>query len=356
MNHNTAQHNTATLEVLLNDARKRIEVLRAELDEARSRRSLIVEALLDEFPGSRTYVNGSVAHGDALTPLTDVDLGVVIAEAVHTHGPGKRGPRELMDRAADAIRARLRPEFPHLEVVVEGRKRSVLVRFRNPVTAGADDFTADVIVAVDNLDARGLHIPRVPGWDRSHPEMHTVMIRDAIEDTKVSFARVVRLLKHWDRSNGMPLCSWNVKALALGCLTQPVTLVEGLRLWLDHTIRELAKGETPDPARAAPKPIRLNEPEDVVLGRLRKAAGHLSRAVTFQDADYPLLAHDELARMFNDPSMLPGPDPLAVEVEQARKVRADQAAAQKKFGAPALLTSVGAGVETSRRNVGSWAP
>ena len=34
-------------------------------------------------------------------------------------------------------------------VEVEGRKRSILVRFRNPVAPGQPDFTADVIVAID---------------------------------------------------------------------------------------------------------------------------------------------------------------------------------------------------------------
>lgn len=52
---------------------------------------MIAAALRAEFPGSKVYVNGSVAHGDALTPLTDVDVGVIVAEAQQTHGPGSAG-------------------------------------------------------------------------------------------------------------------------------------------------------------------------------------------------------------------------------------------------------------------------
>lgn len=88
MNRMLNTYRTPSLEQILTDARKRIQVLDKELDEAKRRRDLIIEALRAEFPGSRFYVNGSVAHGDALTPLTDVDLGVVVAEAVETHGPG----------------------------------------------------------------------------------------------------------------------------------------------------------------------------------------------------------------------------------------------------------------------------
>ncbi|MEI3867239.1 hypothetical protein V6S02_09125 [Microbacterium sp. CCNWLW134] len=81
-----------TIEKVVNDARARIEVTKAEIDEARKRRVAIVAALAREFVGSRHCFNGSVAHGDALTPLTDVDLGVVIPNPDGTYGPG-RGDR-----------------------------------------------------------------------------------------------------------------------------------------------------------------------------------------------------------------------------------------------------------------------
>ena len=101
---------TKSLETLLTEARKRIEVMPEELDEARRRRSLIALILMKEFPGSRVYVNGSIAHGDALTPLTDVDLGVVDLDLDDEYGPGNKGPAALQERAARALRAGLREE------------------------------------------------------------------------------------------------------------------------------------------------------------------------------------------------------------------------------------------------------
>lgn len=346
---------TPTLEQLLEQARRRVEVEDQELQEARRRRDLVAAALRREFPGSRVYVNGSIAHGDALTPLTDVDLGVVVAEA-ESHGPGKRGPRDLKMRAAEAVRRALKADFPKLAVEVEDRKRSVLIRFRDPVTRGQDDFTADIIVAVDNVGQAGLFIPRFDAWDRAHPEEHTRLVRDAIDKTEVVFARVVRLLKHWNRSNGKPLCSWNIKALALGCLSSPTTLVVGLRDWLTHAIAELSVGETADPAGVAEKPIKLNETRRQVLNRLREASGRLDRAVAFEAAGYPVLAWEELALMFNDESMLPRPAENEVLSEQGRKVKDDMAAAERRTGSPALLTGVGAGALDERRDVRSWAP
>jgi hypothetical protein len=109
----TALHLPAvpTLEETLEAARHRIEVSQAELDEAR-RRDQIAAGLCATFPGCRIYVNGSIAHGDALNPLTDVDLGGVVPDLDHRYRPGKRGPKELKDRAADAIRADLADGVP----------------------------------------------------------------------------------------------------------------------------------------------------------------------------------------------------------------------------------------------------
>ena len=77
------------LEQTLETARRRVEVSKAELDEARRRRDQIGASLRAAFPGSRVYVNGSIAHGDALFPLTDVDLGIVVPDPDHRYGPGR---------------------------------------------------------------------------------------------------------------------------------------------------------------------------------------------------------------------------------------------------------------------------
>jgi hypothetical protein len=319
-------HRPPSIAELLEQTRRRIEVTDEELKEARRRRDLLGAALLDEFPDSRIYVNGSVAHGDALDPLTDIDLGVVVAEAKYTHGPGKKGCADLQKRAATAIRAALTEEFPDLRVEWKARKRSILVRFHKAVTAGQDDFTADVIVAIDNPDGEGLYIPRHAGWSRSHPEKHTQMVRTANKTTRYTYARIVRLLKHWNRRNQKPLCSWNIKALALFCLLAPVSMADGMLAWFNYAIKELDKGLTRDPAGVAETPISINEnmSRTEVVDRLKRDRAGLLRAVELEKAGYPLQAHEELAKFFNDKEVLPSPDPAAVLAEIARKFEADR--------------------------------
>jgi hypothetical protein len=147
------------LEDQLDEGRRNLDVTLDELREARRRRGLLFKALLDVFPGARCYINGSVAHGDANTPLTDVDLGVVVEIA--GYGPTGYGPVGLMELARDAIKEHLKDEFENLVVTIEGQKRAVLVRFGDPVTPGQKDFTADVIIALDH--------PRTTWAWRRHP-------------------------------------------------------------------------------------------------------------------------------------------------------------------------------------------
>ncbi|MFE6509224.1 hypothetical protein ACFVDI_02475 [Nocardioides sp. NPDC057767] len=320
-NQHSPFHRPPTVEELLQQARRRIQVSDAELDEARRRRDLIGAALLKEFRDSRVYVNGSVAHGDALNPLTDIDLGVVVAEAKYTHGPGKKGCSDLQERAANAIRAALREEFPGLRVEWRGRRRSILVRFSKAVTYGQDDFTADVIIAVDNPEDEGLFIPNYQTWSRSHPEEHTRLVRAANKATDYTYARVVRLTKHYNRRNQKPLCSWNIKALALDALTSRTPLAQGILTWFDHAITSLSKGLTEDPAHVAEKPISINEKmtRTEVVDRLKKSRERLFNALALEKAGYLVLAHEQLAKFFNDEEMLPYPDLDAVRLETTRK-------------------------------------
>ncbi|GAA2999653.1 hypothetical protein [Actinokineospora diospyrosa] len=341
---------TCSLEELITQARETVEVTDQEIEEARARRQMIADALRLEFPGSWVYFNGSLAHGDALTPLTDIDLGIVIVEAADTHGPGKKGPRDLMDRAADAIRRELKADFPKLTVQVEGCTRAVLVRFGDPVHAGEKDFTADVICAIDNPDDLGLFIPKVPGWSRSAPDVHTSMVRQAIEDTNVGFAHVVRLLKHWNRRNGKPLCSWNIKALALACINGPTTQLGGMQVWFAHAASALDRGLTEDPAGVAEKPIKLGKgwTRTQVVTTLREAGKHVDEAVRLEREGYPLQAAEQMAKLFNDEDMFPYPDRGALHDEVVRR--------WKDKSSVGIAAGVGSGARRPQVQARSWAP
>lgn len=334
---------TTTIEKALNAARERIQVTREELDEARRRRGLLEATLEREF-GGRTYVNGSIAHGDALNPLTDVDLGIVIPDPDGQYGPNGEGPARFQDRAARAIRRDLGDEFPNLRVEHLARRRSVLVKFGDPVTVGQEDFTSDVITAIDNPDGEGLYIPDFDGWDRSHPERHTAMVRDANRLSEATFARGVRLMKHWNRRHDFPVCSWNIKALALEWTSGPMTMAAFIDTWLHHAVNELSTQDTPDPAGVA-APIQTNRDRRDVVGELDEARLQFGRALQYERDGDDLLALNELAVFFEDDDMMPWPDQAAVrEAMTAREVRLFRGNALKR--SEASTTPIAARIDT----------
>ncbi|MQA86678.1 MAG: nucleotidyltransferase [Streptosporangiales bacterium] len=317
-----AEDSAESLEEQLDEGRLVLQVTPEELQEARVRRGGLAEALEDAFPGSRIYVNGSVAHGDANTPLTDVDLGVVVKEA-DGYGPNGLGPRPLMEQARDAIKDHLKDGYPKLTVTIEGQKRAVLVRFGDPVTPGQDDFTADVIVAIDNLTRPGLFIPNMKlpeGWDRADPETHTELVLMAIEATDRTFARTIRLLKHWRDHHGKPLCSWNIKALALECIAEePMPLLEALEKFFTHAAKSITDGLTEDPAKVAGK-IKLPKgmTRESVAWRLGLARDKIQEAIEHKQAGRPARAQHALHSVL--PEVIPDSSSAAQMAEEAKRI------------------------------------
>ncbi|MDG9725274.1 MULTISPECIES: hypothetical protein [unclassified Streptomyces] len=318
-----------SLAQLLDEGRRKIQVTDEELTEAKRRRTLLAASVRRAFPGSTTYFNGSVAHGDANTPLTDVDLGTVLTKKdAEPYGPGKKSALTLMEIARDAIHEDLDDEFPKLTIEVEGRRRAVLVRFGDPVTPGQADFTADVMTAIPHPSGRGLYIPNTKiatQWDRADPITHTRMVLQAIKETKVVFARTVRLLKHWNGTHSKPMCSWNIKALSLNCLDEPMPLINALRVFFTYAADEIGKGPTPDPAGVA-GPIPLNMPRPDVHKRLCTARKYIDLAIEHEKNGRPGLAQHALHQVL--PELVAKPD--------ATEEEADRLGQAARAGAPAI--------------------
>lgn len=328
------------IEDLAQDARQQIAVDDTELKEARRRRDLVGDALLDEFPGSRLVANGSLAHGDANTPLTDFDLVIVVDDPDDEYGPGKKNADTLKERGRAAIRDALAPEFPNLTVTLQGQKRAALLRFSDPVAPGTTDFTGDVIFALDHPDG-GLSIPCWDQWDRSHPESHNRMLRDANAATGSAVAQAVRLIKHWNLKHSKPLCSWHIKVLAVEAITVPMTMSDALRAFFDHAATSVAAGPTPDPADVGPD-IKPNLTKTEAATRLRTAADNLADAVQSESDGRPIRARYHLSCVL--PDIVEAPSRSDLDAEDANHARKN---ARRNTGA-AIGTSPSIAVPRTR--------
>lgn len=234
---------------ILEKARARIAVDDEVLAAARERRDLIRRIIEEEFSTLRTFGSGSLAHGTQNSPLADADLGVVLDRRAYPElGPEGDGPDGIVEEVRKRLRERLKEDYPEARFYVGGR-RAIKVTFNEPVGPDADDFTADVIVALTREDD-GLWIPDLKKnvWEASHPEGHTRLVRGRNKATKSTFARVIRLAKHANKRHGKTVCSFNITALALECLEEKVSMQDGLAALFRHGADSLENGLTEDPA------------------------------------------------------------------------------------------------------------
>jgi hypothetical protein len=257
------------LEPLLLAIDRRSAITSTEYSEAKERLSLLSSLLIDGFE-QRVYVNGSIVHGDALNPLNDIDLGIILEESWAAR-ERQNSPAVIMERTCEVIETLASKRRVGLTADFVGQKRAVVVRFGDEGKPDFD-FTADVIVALDYKEGQGVLIPNLhrSGWDRSDPIRHSEIIRDANSSTNLTFNSVVRVVKQWNRGAGQPLSSWNIKALALACITRPMSLTEGLHTFFHYAEESLALGLTPDPVGIG-DPIELEMQQESVLAHLNRA-------------------------------------------------------------------------------------
>ncbi|KAB1153088.1 nucleotidyltransferase [Micromonospora sp. AMSO12t] len=268
----------AIADPLLSEIERRIAITPTEQAEAQRRLDYLVSTLAEEFEGE-VYVNGSIIHGDGITPLNDIDLGVIFGEP--TASRERFGsPASLVGAISREIEVRARSRGLHIATSLLAQKRAIVITFGEHEGAASHNFTADVIVALEYPDGPGILVPNLQSesWDRSDPMAHTEMILQANRVTGFAFNKIVRLVKHWNRATGKPLSSWNIKALALGCITHPLSLTQGVQVFFGHAVESLEKGLTPDPAGVA-LPANLELPRPQVMSRLHDAHDRVNAAI-----------------------------------------------------------------------------
>lgn len=274
----------------------------AELAVAEERADAVIAALESIYPGADVYRTGSIAHGDALSPLNDVDLGVILKNRPDL-GPGKGRPEEEMERTAAALAGKLRPQFPDL-TADPSNKRSIVLTF----SPQADDFTCDVIIAIPapsdplNPGASSLLIPNTElsaGWDENDPSGHVERLKEADAASGGSFSRTVRLVKHWrSGQSAKPLYSWNIKTLALEAGTDSTLPFEGLYQFFAHAIQSAGEGPTENPGSPNYPPPTVPIDRLEVTRQLMDALATLDRARMYALAGDPEGAVEELSGLF----------------------------------------------------------
>jgi hypothetical protein len=206
------------------------------------------------------------------------------------------GCRQIVDQVADHVAAALSKKYPSATVSIPG-KRAILVEFHDPIGDNDEDPSVDLIVGLTRAkSAPGLWIPNreTDGWDASDPETHTQLFTDGDAALRRVRRRSVRLAKGWARQFDLvPLCSFNLEALAHEAIKESGDLATALHALFAYGAETLAIAETPDPAGVSP-PIKVDD-RDRAAELLGRAAMGIEKAM---GADDEAQSHEALASVF----------------------------------------------------------
>ncbi|UJA21149.1 hypothetical protein HJD18_13615 [Thermoleophilia bacterium SCSIO 60948] len=304
----------APAENVIEEILDEIRVPKPVLDEARSRRELVLEIAHSHRAGREKFRSGSVAHGTENRPLEDADCGEMINrryETFRAYGPdGKgEGPARFVETFREMIGAGVRDSYPEATATTGGQKRSIKVEFNAPVAfddEGPVDPYVDFIVGLAMTeDSTGIWIPNLlsNSWDPGDPKRHTdLMTKTGPSGLSPFRAKVLRLAKRAvkrDGANGgvAVMCSWNLSALALECIDEVSTLGRGLERFFRYASSAIAMNLTQDPSDAITQPIKL--PRGVSQAQASERLGEMATAVSRANRAYtPQAARNELRPLF----------------------------------------------------------
>ena len=136
-------------------------------------------------------------------------------------------PNEIVEDFRGFLRDHLKEDHPDIRFRVS--KRAIKVSFDEALGDGSDP-SVDLIVALTRK-GQGLWIPNndAKDWDASDPEYHTKVLTNEPAGLRRIRAKVIRLAKGWNTQYAeRGLCSFNVEALALSCISEEHSVPDGL--------------------------------------------------------------------------------------------------------------------------------
>ncbi len=283
---------------VLDDVRAQIAADDKVLAEAKARLRTVTAAAIDYNGALRTFESGSLKHRTVNQPVTDGDGGLVLDRRVHWR-LGPEGEDEPPDDTVDEVRGLVGPivrdRYPKARLGLS--KRGLLVTFGQQLTD--QDPTVDLVIALTRRAGDGLWIPNLKAhkWDASDPETHTALLTSGPATLRLTRARIIRLLKAWNKQYSVPgLSSFHLEALALEAVEAGQGLATGLAATFDHAATFLATGaNTPDPAGVS-KNLRLLVDRATAVRRLRKAADKVAAAL--DKGDDEAAVRDALADVY----------------------------------------------------------
>lgn len=223
---------------------------KAQMAEARRRRSLFVSALSGDSDVLEVKPSGSLARGTQKKPIHDVDLLVVLDPQDH---PGWGDPGTSAAEALDHVQTRIRELLGTEGAFAKGEVR--LTRWRNhAVKCFLDDPNADDAFTVDATpalrDGDRFFIPEAMSrcWVPTDPQYLINEVADRHHEWN-KYAGTVRMLKAWAAAQPTKIKSLVMEVLALEHLPTDRLRPVAIKEFFARAAYQIETGRLPtDPA------------------------------------------------------------------------------------------------------------
>ncbi|MBS4875634.1 MAG: nucleotidyltransferase, partial [Actinomyces sp.] len=162
-----------------------------------SRRDEIAKALNRDFrkkDGCSDYnlMVGSFGRHTAIKGVSDLDMIYILPEGIREDYVGDRGPRRMLERVRDDLKAR----YPNTDIRVD----QCVVR----VQFAANAFKFDVQPAFENAD-RSFSYPdtKSESWKITKPRDEIQATRESVARTSANMRHLARMARAWKNANGV---------------------------------------------------------------------------------------------------------------------------------------------------------
>ncbi len=199
------------------ECRKRLEITKAEQNDASRRQQEVRLHIQSDFEVIRDILTGSYARQTKTKPLRDVDVFFIL-------GPKEASRREASAQSAlDAFETTLLKHYTRSQI--ERGRRSISVTFERSSPTQADDgrvMSIDVVPAFASGEAYDIPDDSLGDWIATNPEVHKekATAKNAVLSSR--WIPLVKMLKGWNREAGKPIKpSFLIEVMALELVDPP---------------------------------------------------------------------------------------------------------------------------------------
>ncbi|MBN8626039.1 MAG: nucleotidyltransferase [Planctomycetes bacterium] len=215
--------------------RENLEITTLQSGTVSTRQKNVRDAVESEMSVLSSFLTGSYQRSTMIAPLgeADVDVFVVMASKYYEAD----GQASLLDKVKRALK-KTYPDTPSIS------------RNGQAVTITFSDFKVDVVPGFNRANG-GYLIPDsvLKRWIETDPTKHVELWTETNKTHSGQFVPLVKMLKGWNKKNGVPFRSFHLEALARQVFTG-VTISSypsGVRYFFDKA-RDWIKVKLYDPA------------------------------------------------------------------------------------------------------------